>query len=455
MINEDRVLTDRNPANGARVLALFLAASTGTTTSAADWRQFRGPNGSGIAATDAQPATTWSDSQNMKWKIALPGPGSSSPIMAGERLFITCYSGYGDGSGGDNPDKLQRHLLCVDRTTGQVLWDKSVAAELPEDSYSGNLREHGYASNTPVTDGERVYAFFGKTGVLAFDFEGQQLWKVNVGRQSSNRRWGSGASPILYQNTIIVNAAEEGRSILALNKLTGKEVWKVGVDSLELSFVTPALVECAGGRTDLALAVPGELWGLNPETGKLRWFAESGITGNVSPSVVAADGVVYATGGYPRQGTIAVRAGGKGDVTQTNVLWSSQNASYVPTPLVHEGHLFVVTDQGFATCMEAKTGKLIYKERLPGGSSAGRGGKPFYASPVLANGQLYAVSRRNGTFVMEAKPVFKLVAHNELAGDDSDFNGTPAIVGRQLFLRSNRNLYCIESVQTASAGQKQ
>ena len=455
MINEHCVLKDSKPAKAAGVLALLLAATAGMTASVSDWRQFREPNGSGIAPSDAQPATTWSDSQSVKWTVALPGPGSSSPIVAGERVFITCYSGYGDGSGGDNPEKLQRHLLCVERTTGKVLWDKSVVAELPEDPYSGNLREHGYASNTPVTDGERVYAFFGKTGVLAFDFDGRQLWKVNVGKQSSNRRWGSGASPILYQNTVIVNAAEESRSILALDKLTGNEVWKATVNSLELSFVTPVIVASENGRTDLALAVPGELWGLNPETGKLRWFAESGITGNVSPSVVVADGVVYATGGYPRQGTIAVRAGGKGDVAQTNVLWFSQNASYVPTPVVHDSHLFVVTDQGFATCMEAKTGKLIYKERLPGGSSAGRGGKPFYASPVLASGSLYAVSRRDGTFVIDAKLAFKLVAQNKLAGDDSDFNGTPAIVGHQLFLRSNRNLYCIESVQTASAGQKQ
>jgi hypothetical protein len=435
------VSNDRSRLSEARVLALFLAATTGVAASAADWAQFRGPNGSGIAGADAKPATSWSATSHLKWKTALPGPGSSSPIVSGERAFITCYSGYGDGSGGDSPEKLQRHLVCVARQTGKVLWDKSVPAELPEDSYSGNLREHGYASNTPVTDGERVYAFFGKTGMLAFDFEGQQLWKVNVGKQSSNRRWGSGASPILCQNRVIINAAEEGRAVLALDKLTGKEVWKAKVagTALELSFVTPALVDCAGGRIDLALAVPGELWGLNPETGKLRWFAQTDISGNVSPSVVAADGVVYATGGYPRQGTIAVRAGGKGDVTQTNVLWSSQSASYVPSPAVHHGHLYFVSDQGVATCMEAKTGKLIYKERLPGVSGA----KPFYASVVLASEHLYAVSRRAGTFVLPAAPQFALVAQNQLAGDDSDFNGTPAIVGQQLFLRSNRFLYCI------------
>lgn len=419
----------------------LLAAVPGPSSASDEWPRFRGPDGSGLAAADARPPTNWSATSNLKWKAALPGPGSSSPIIWGERVFVTCYSGYGDGSSGAGPEKLQRHLVCLQRNTGKISWDKSVPAELPEDEYSGNLREHGYASNTPVTDGERVYVFFGKTGVLAFDFDGRQLWKVNVGKQSSNRRWGSAASPILCQNTVIINAAEEGRSVLALDKLTGKEVWKTEVNSLELSFVTPVLVECAGGRSDLALAVPGEMWGLSPATGKLRWFAQTGITGNVSPSVVAADGVVYGTGGYPRQGTIAVRAGGKGDVTQTNVLWSSQSASYVPSPVVYHGHLYVVSDQGSALCLEANTGKLVYKERLPGVS----GGKPFYASVVLADGHIYATSRRSGTFVMQVAPAFALLAQNKLAGDDTDFNGTPAIAGRQIFLRSNRFVYCIES----------
>jgi outer membrane protein assembly factor BamB len=431
---------------GARCVALLLLIHS-AGAQAGDWVQFRGPDGSGIAASDAKPPLIWSDAHNVQWKVALPGPGSSSPIVTGERVFITCYSGYGDDSGGDRLENLQRHLVCLDRNTGKIFWDRSVTAELPEDPYSGNLREHGYASNTPVTDGERVFAFFGKTGVMAFVIEGRHLWKAPVGKQSSSRRWGSGSSPILCQNKLIVNAAEEGRAILALDKLTGKEVWKSEVNSLELSFVTPTLVECAGGRIDLALAVPGELWGLNPDTGKLRWFARTGITGNISPSVIAADGVVYATGGYPRHGTIAVRAGGKGDVTQTNVLWSSQNASYVPTLVIYSNYLFVVNDMGFAICMEAKTGKLLYKERLPGVS----GGKPFYASVVLANDRLYAVSRRHGTFVIEAKPEFKFIAQNKLAADDTDFNATPAVVGRQLFLRSNRTLYCIESARPAGA----
>jgi len=261
----------------APVLIAGLMTAVGQTSlTGAEWPRFRGPDGSGIAAADAKPATNWSETNNLKWKAALPGPGSSSPIVSREQVFVTCYSGYGDGSGGDGPEKLRRHLVCVARQSGKILWDKSVAAELPEDTYMGNLREHGYASSTPAKDGERVYVFFGKTGALAFDLAGEQLWKVNLGHQSSNRRWGSGASPILHQNLVIVNAADEGRAIFALDKLTGKEVWKAPGGALELSYVTPTLVVCAGGRTDLALTVPGELWGLNPETGKLRLVCADG-----------------------------------------------------------------------------------------------------------------------------------------------------------------------------------
>jgi outer membrane protein assembly factor BamB len=434
----------------AAVLGLAILANAAPVLQAsADWPRFRGPNGTGVAV-DAAPPSTWSGTENVRWKLALPGPGSSSPIVSRDRVFVTCYSGYGDGRSDAGIENLQRHLVCVERSTGKALWDKSVPAELPEDSYSGNLREHGYASSTPVTDGDRVYVFFGKTGAIAFDLEGKQLWKVNLGHQSSNRRWGSGASPILYQNLLIVNAAEEGRVVCALDKLTGKEVWKNEVGSLELSFMTPSLLE-AGGRTDLAVAVPGELWGLNPESGKLRWYAQTGIEGNVSPSVVSGDGLVYVTGGYPRQKTVAVRLGGKGDLTGTNIVWSSQNASYVPSPVLWQGHLYVVTDTGYALCLEASTGSALYRERLNGLT----GGKPVYASTVLADGRLFAVSRRGGTFVITAKPEFKLLACNQLPGDDSDFNATPAVAGRQLFLRSNRYLYCIESMQTAGAGNNQ
>lgn len=377
--------------------------------------------------------------ENLKWKTPLPGPGSSSPIVISNRVYVTCYSGYGDSSGGD-PEKLKRHLICIDRADGRVLWDKATAAAQPEDAYQGYITEHGYASNTPTADEERIYAFFGKSGVFAFDKEGKQLWQKDVGKQSSNRRWGSAASLVLHGDLLIVNAAEESRSVRALDKRTGKEIWNATGDALELCFSTPVLFQ-AGGNTELLLALPEEIWALNPKTGKLAWHAVTRLPGNISPSIVTSSDIVIAFGGFPKLGAVALRAGGKGDATD-RIIWSGSTSTYVPTPVSHGEHLYFVSDGGFATCLETKTGKVVYKERLPGPPTGGRGARPFYASAVLANGNYFAVSRRGGTFVIEAAPEFKLTASNPHA-DDTDFNGTPALVGKELFLRSNRALYCL------------
>ena len=434
---------------GGLALAGAACLLTSVAGRAADWARFRGPNGSGVAP-DAKPPATWSETQNVRWKTELPGPGTSSPIVVGERIFVTCYSGYGDLRGGGDVQKLQRHLVCVQRADGKIAWSAAVPAVQPEDGYSGFLMEHGYASHTPASDGERVYVFFGKSGAAAFDLTGAKLWQTSLGTASNRKNWGSAGSPILYRDFVIINAAEESHALVALEKKTGRIAWKAEGAGLENSFGTPVLVE-SEGRTDLVFSLPGELWGLNPDTGKLRWFVETGLPGNIAPSVVAGDGVVYACGGFPRLGALAVRTGGKGDVTKTHLVWSGSSSTYVPTPVLHEGRLYFVSDGGFATCLDAKTGDAIFKERLPGASATGRGGKPFYASAVLADGLVHAVSRQNGTFVFAAKPEFQLVAQNRIAGDDSQFNATPAIADRQLFLRSNRALYCLEAAPSVSA----
>ena len=408
---------------------------------ASDWTRFRGPNGMGIT-DDTKLPLTWSETKNLKWKTPLPGPGSSSTIIYGDRLFVTCYTGYGiDRSNPGSQADLKRHLLCVNRSDGKILWEKSVDAVLPEDPYRGYISEHGYASSTPITDGRNVYVFFGKTGVLAFDLEGKKLWQVGVGTESSNRRWGSAASPILYKNLLIVNASEESLAIYAFDKATGKEIWKAEGDALELAHGTPFLANLADGRKELTIAVPEEVWGLNPDTGKLIWYAEMAPNGNICPSIIGKDGIVYVFGGFRIKGSLAIRTGGKDNVTQTHVLWSSPESSYVPSPVILNGHLYWVSDLGLACCMDAKSGKLVYRERL----SARGGGKPFYASVVLANGKLYAVSRTSGTFVLDAKPQFKQLAQNQLESDTSDFNASPAVSNGQIFLRSNKFLYCIEA----------
>ncbi|MDH3584622.1 MAG: PQQ-like beta-propeller repeat protein [Phycisphaerae bacterium] len=423
-------------------LGLALVATTLVPpTKAGDWPGFRGPEGSGISAERGLPVK-WDDNTNMAWKTPLPGPGSSSPIIQGKRVYVTCYSGYGTNR--DEPGQIKnlaRHLLCIDRSNGKVIWKSDVPAETPEDPFQGYLTEHGYATSTPVTDGERIYVFFGKSGVYAFDLDGKRLWHHAVGKSSSNRRWGSAASPILYKNLLIVNASEESRSLRALDRKTGREVWAADGDALQLAYATPVVVTLKDGRHDLVATMPEELWGLNPETGKLRWFAEIKPNGNISPTPVARDGIVYVYGGFRVRGSLAVRAGGKGDVTETHVVWTSRDSSYVPSPLLSGPYLYVVNDRGDAHCISAADGESVYQERLPTSSR----NKPFYASPVLAEGRLYCTSRRDGTFILAADPKFKLIAQNRFVSDTSDFHGSPAVSDGQILLRSNKFLYCIQN----------
>jgi outer membrane protein assembly factor BamB len=421
--------------NQTSTALLVLLILTSAAVQAGDWPRFRGPNGDGISTEGPIPAK-WDLATNLKWKADLPGKGSSSPIVLGDRIFVTCYSGYGEAAGGDAA-QLARHLVCVEKSSGKILWTKTVKNSAEEDRYQGFITEHGYASGTPVTDGERVFAFFGKSGVFAYDLEGNELWNVGVGTSSSNRRWGSAASLIVHGDSVIVNASEESRSIRSLDRKTGKENWKTEADLLELAYGTPNIVK-NGDRELLVLAVPQEVWALNPANGKLAWFCETKLPGNVSPSINTANGMIYVTGGYPATGSVAFKAEGKGDIT-SKITWTSRDASYVASPVLHEGHLYWIDDKGVAFCANAETGKTVYRERLVGG-----GGRPVYASPVLCDGKLFIPSRWEGVYVIAAKPEFELLAENRFPDDKSDFNGTPAISGRQMFLRSDQALYCIE-----------
>jgi outer membrane protein assembly factor BamB len=372
----------------------------------------------------------------------LPGAGASSPVIAGSRIFVTCWSGSTDLPGVKRGEQLKRHLVCVDTESGKLLWTSTVAGEDNPDPYQGFLQEHGYASQTPVTDGSRVYVYFGKAGALAFDFEGRRLWQTSLGNAANAKNWGSASSPIVSDKAVIINASEESHALYALDKLTGRQLWKSEAAALEYVFATPALVS-HHGRLELVVAVPNQLWGLNPENGRTRWYAETGLSGNLVPSVVTGDGAVFAFGGFPHVGAVAFKLGGRDEVTLSHRLWTAQTGSYIPTPVLHQGRLYFASDAGFATCLDAQTGALVFKERLAGASESGRGGKPFYASAIVANGNVYAVSRRNGVFVFAAKPQFQLLARNRLASDEAPFNATPAVAGNQIFLRSDRYLYCI------------
>lgn len=410
---------------------ICLTLLTIASVSADDWNRFRGNDGQGTSATTVP--TEWDTSNHLAWSVELPGAGSSSPIVVGNRIFVTFY----DGESGDD---AQRGLICLDAATGKKLWQETISGPQREDSYSGYLKEHGYASGSPVSDGERVFAFFGKAGAVAFTVDGQKLWQKDLGQMSSNRRWGSGASPVLSGTTLIVNASEESRAIFGLDAATGKELWKAEYDRLELCFATPVIVQGEGDVTEAVISMPGEVWGLNTENGKLRWYCEIDNGGNVSPSVVVGQKAFYTFGGYPAQETNAIKRGGRKNISDSHRLWQSRDSSYVPTPLLHDNHLYWVSDKGQAFCMNAETGETVTRARLSGLAS---GGRPVYASPVKAGDLIYVVTRRSGTFVFEATPEMKQVAHNP-ALDESDFNASPAIANGKMYLRSNSKLYCIQ-----------
>lgn len=422
---------------------LLLVSTACLQAASPDWPRFLGPRGMAVVP-DAEVPLTWSEKDNLAWRADLPGPGSSSPIVVGDRVIVTCWTGYGDKPESQDPAKLQRHLVCLSLQDGRRLWETVIPSTAQEDPYEGFLTEHGYATHTPASDGRNLYAFFGKSGAYAFDLDGKQLWHAPLGTGSNSRRWGSGGSPVLYKDTVIINASDESKALYALDKKTGRQIWKAGGDAIDLAYGTPTLA-LHDGRTDLVFALAEEVWGLNPETGKLRWLATHGLPGNVSPSVIQDAGRYILFGGFPTQGSAAYRLGGQGDITESHHVWSSKSSSYVPTPVLHQGRLYVVNDQGFALCMDAATGKDIYRERvIESGTGRGRG-KPFYASPVLVGDRLYCVSRRGGTYVIAIGPEFRRLAHNVIVGDESQFHGTPAVAGDSLLLRSDRAVYCIRT----------
>jgi len=412
------------PLASARAKAAVPAAEAG----GGNWPQFRGPGGLGISRATVLP-TRWSDSENVIWKTEIPGAGASSPIVYGNRVFLTYQTGYAvDRKDSGAISALQRHVLCMDAAGGKVLWKWQAKTVRPEKKTPRFL---GYVSSTPAADAEGVYCFFGKSGVVALSHEGKPLWQTSVG--GNTHGWGSASSPVLYRNLVIVNAFVECGQLVALDKKTGKEVWRAG--QLKESWNTPLLVPLPNGKTELIVAMSGRILGFDPATGKSLWSC-AGHRWYIVPSMVAHKGIVYCLSGKGVEAMKAVRAGGRGDVSATHVLWTAKKGSNVPSPVYHEGHLYFAHERtGTAYCLSAETGKVVYEQRLPrvGG---------VYASPVLGAGKLYYLSRWGGTVVLAAKPEYELLAQNHLESE-RDVVPSPAISGNRLLLRMNRFLYCI------------
>lgn len=413
----------------AALVGWAMMSLTAASALAADWTQFRGPDGLGVSDEHNVPER-WSADENILWKADLPGPGSSSPVVVKGRVYLTCYTGYGlEPNAGDQKD-LMRHLLCFDRRTGDVLWTKQFEPKLPEHKYQGEGSYHGYAASTPTTDGQRLYVFFGKSGVYCFDLDGSEIWHESVGEGTHG--WGSGTSPVLFGDLLLINASVESGSLVALNKQNGKEVWRS--PGIRSSWNTPLIASDPEG-TEAVVSIESRLLSFNPRDGQPLWNAD-GIHRYVCPSVVADDNVVYAIGGGHT--SLAVRMGGRGDVTQSHTLWRQQKGSNVSSPVYHEGHLYWASDNGgYVCCQNAASGETVFQERLEP--------KPdkIWSSAVLADGKLYLVSQHTGTYVVAAKPEYELVAHNAFADDDSRANASPAISDGQIFLRTDRRLYCI------------
>jgi outer membrane protein assembly factor BamB len=397
----------------------------------ADWPQFRGPHGG--SSTEKGLPTTWSAASNIRWKTPLAGFGASSPIVVGNRIILNSYSGYGESQTEPGEQaNLELHVSCYARDTGEQLWDYEFAAREPEENYQQFVALHGYASGTPASDGQAVYSFFGKSGVVAVDLEGRELWRADVGDKT--HPFGTSNSPLLYKNLVIINASVESGSLVALDKRTGAEVWRaLDIDD---AWNTPCLVTLADGRQEAALSVHGKMLGFDPASGEKLWTCDT-IDDYICPSVIAHGDVLYAVGA--RKGTaVAVRAGGRGDVTETHRLWKLNKGSNVSSPVYHNGYLYWAQEsRGFVYCADAQTGKLVYEQRLQPASDR------IYASPLAADGKLYYVSRERGTYVLALRPEFQLLAHNVIADDSSVFNASPVPTRGELLLRSDKFLYCL------------
>jgi outer membrane protein assembly factor BamB len=318
-----------------------------------------------------------------------------------------------------------------------------------------------------VSDGARVYAFLGKAGVYAYDLDGNQLWQADVGKGSDRRRWGSASSPVLYENILIVPAIAESSSLVGLDKNTGKQIWKEESGSLESSWSTPLLVKVDDKKTDLVMPMGGEVWGLNPENGKLRWYCTDIPGDSFYTSVTSKDDVIFGSvGGRSGGGSFAIKVGGKGDVTKSHMTWTNGDQSSYATPVLHDGKMFIAS-RGIAISMKIDDGKQVAKVRLSGsdgggaenagggsrfGGRGGGGGGSDYSSPVIAGDKLYYIKRNGETFVFSAAgDDLEQLAVNQVTTDQENFSASPAICDGQIFLRSDKHLYCIEEKAQAKA----
>jgi len=440
-------MTTRLPAS-LILIALCGIATCAATANAENWPGWRGPRGDGTSVEDNIPIK-WDGTtgENIHWKVKVPGTGHASPVVWGDTVILaTCLSD-------QESEQKQRMLVCLDRKTGKTRWERPVLSSLLESRHSLN----SYASGTPATDGELIYVSFlsvdgrtipapnvgtpraitpGEMVVAAFDFKGNQKWITRPGEFISAH--GFCSSPVLYEDLVIVNGDHDGKSyVAALNRSTGKIVWKIPRVHGIRSCVTPIIRDVAG-KTQMVFSGSQRVVSLDPRTGSAHWLIE-GPTEQFVASMVFDGERFFMACGYPTHHVIAIRPDGTGDVTDTHVVWESKEAKcYVPSPVLAGGYLFVADDRGTANCFNAKTGERVWQDRL---------GSHFDSSLVAAGGLVYFLGRDGIMRVVEPGPEMKIVAENPLG--DSCF-ASPAISDGQIFVRGEEHLFCIGATTSAA-----
>jgi outer membrane protein assembly factor BamB len=422
-------------------LPVFLLASLFAAGQPAAWPQWRGPSGQGYS-DDPRVPLSWGETENLLWKAPLPGAGNSTPIVWGDRVFLTAASPKGD----------ERYVLCLSAHDGKVLWQRTASRGVePGKTHDWN----GYASASCATDGEHVYAFFGTPGLFCYDPDGQLVWQHAFGVFTSEAGWGTAASPFLFEDLVIQNcdndgpkALDKGRqppeaapmALVALDKKTGAVRWTAPRDQGR-GFSTPRLVPGADGRVDLVLNGPQGVWGYDPRTGKERWRCTRSAPGDQhrfgEPLPITDGQTLFVLSGRPGP-CQAVRLGGSGDVTGSHVLWQGVRRGHrdVASPVLWEGRVYVADNKGMLTCYDLHNGTELYSGRLGSGKAI--------ASPVAVRRKLLFVLDDGVTAVVEPGPAFQVVRRNRLGEAGSlDFNASPAIADGRLFVRSQSCLYCI------------
>ena len=416
------------------VCAVALVAATWCVMvqaqSSAHWPQWRGPFFNGMARGDAP--SVWSDTSNVKWKTEIPGRGFSTPAIWGDRIFVTTAIPTGTGAG---PVVEQRfEVLSLDRRTGKILWQKTAKIATPHEGYH---RAYGsFASNSPVTDGRYVYASFGSRGIYAYDFNGKLIWEKDLGVQMKMRlAFGEGTAPLLFGDRLFIVFDHEAESFMvALDKRNGKELWRASREERS-SWSTPLAVE-HDGRTEIIVSATNRVRSYDPATGKVLWES-AGLGANVIPVPVHQNGMVYVMSGYRDPKLMAIKLGRQGDLTGSDaIVWShTRGLAYTASPVLYEGKLYVVTDNGMVSAFNATTGQPYYAQtRLPKSYN-------LKASPVGANGKLYLATEDGDVVVVKMGEKFEVLATNTLT--DQVFIATPVIAAGELYLRSQNSLFCI------------